>query len=63
MLSKDQLDKLTTPRLKAYLRSWMKKHDDHHWDGESREIVKSSPEWQEHYQLIKGVLAQREHIW
>lgn len=52
MLTKKQMEKLTTPRLLAYLRSWLT-----HWDSYKEEL-----EWVQHHQLIKSVLATREHV-
>lgn len=52
MLTKEQLEKLTTPRLLAYLHSWLTA-----WESDKEET-----EWKEHHKLIKSVLARREHI-
>jgi len=61
MLTEQQLMKLTTQRLLAYLRSWHKYHDTPNWDND-QEFCKQSPMWQEHYKLIKSILKEREHI-
>lgn len=52
MLTQEELEKLTTPRLLAYLRSWLTC-----WDS-----YKEGSDWQDHHRLIKSILAKREHI-
>ncbi|HEV3251221.1 MAG TPA: hypothetical protein VGZ71_09740 [Puia sp.] len=63
-MSQKQLEKLTTQRLLAYLRSWLKAHETPYDDyfGGKRELVKSDIEWQEHRNLIKSILAKRGHV-
>lgn len=64
VLSKECLDKLTTKRLLAYLRSLYECHEEPHWDEDcnSKELTKDSTEWKEHIQLVKSILANREHV-
>ena len=64
-LTKEQLEKLTTPRLLAYKNSWMKTHDTADWvdlcvppNGWS----KQHSEWKEHHALIKEILSTRENV-
>ena len=62
LLSRQKLESLTTPRLLAYRKSLLKVYED---DGGNypNECIwhKQTPEWQEHYALVKEILATREH--
>lgn len=67
LLSREQLEKLTTKRLLAYKNKLMQVHDSGDWNDycicfQNEHINKTSPEWQETYQNVKSVLATREHI-
>jgi len=65
VLSRERLDKLTTKRLLAYLRSLYVCHEGRHWDDDdhnTQELTKDSTEWKEHIQLVKSILANREHV-
>ncbi len=67
LLSREQLEKLTTKRLLAYKNKLMQVHDSGDWNDycicfQNEHINKTSPVWQETYQNVKSVLATREHI-
>jgi hypothetical protein len=64
LLTKSELEKLTTPRLLAYLKSLRKVHDyqDHDSIFGFRKLTKESKQWQETYNLVKSILTTREHI-
>ena len=65
ILSRERLEKLTTKRILAYLRSLYECHDGPHWVAEDQnpyELTKDSTEWKEHIQLIKAILSTREHV-
>ena len=65
ILSKEQLEKLTTARLIAYKKSLLKCNEDVNWDtlcSNSHQFVKSSDRWKKAYKDVKDVLAMREHI-
>lgn len=62
-LLKEELEKLTTPRLLSYLRSLHTYHETLHWDDEiGSEVTKSSEVWKEHHKLVKEILSKREHV-
>lgn len=65
-LTKEQMEKLTTKRLLAYLKSWREapEHEDHEksmYGGQSQ-ICKEDQFWKDHFEEIKSVLATREHV-
>lgn len=60
-LTREELEKLTTPRLLAYLDSIRKVPENPNWDGEGG-MNKNHPRWQELYRTVKSVLATREHV-
>lgn len=63
LLCSEEIVKLTTPRLFAYLRSLLKAHESPSWDEtNARSLSKASPEWQNTYCNVKRELSQREHI-
>ena len=61
-LTKERLEKLTTKRILAYLRSLYVVHEGPNWDEHNKEITKSSIEWKEQVKLVKSILATREHL-
>jgi hypothetical protein len=64
ILSKSELEKLTTPRLLAYLGSLLKCPESNGFNDlyESYELAKNDVEWIEHHQLVKSILKNREHV-
>jgi hypothetical protein len=64
VLSKERLEKLPTKRLLMYLRSLYECHEEPHWDEDTdtTELTKDSTEWKKHIQLVKSILANREHV-
>lgn len=63
LLSNEEIVKLTTPRLLAYLRSLLKAHELPNWDEtNAKSLSKASPEWQGTYNSVKRELSQREHV-
>jgi len=62
ILTHEQLESLTTPRLLAYKNSLLKCNEGPHWDEDGPGWDKQCPEWQEHYKLVKEILANRPHI-
>ncbi len=68
ILTKDQLEKLNTRRLLAYLHRLHRCCEDscsyYDWDGPSynHEVTKDSETWKEIHALVKSILATREHI-
>ena len=59
ILTREQLEALTTKRLLAYKNKLLKCHDE---PASCSELAKSSPEWQELYATCKEILATREHV-
>ena len=62
ILTKEQMEKLTTKRLLAYKNAVMRVPEGPNWDDPKAQINKTSPEWQELYANLKEVLATREHV-
>lgn len=64
--TREYLEKLTTKRLIAYLHSLHEYHNYDDWDDSplfpTRKLVKSSQEWKDQYNLVKEILANREHV-
>jgi len=60
ILTRRQLEKLTTKRLLAYKRSFMGTNETPDW--ETNGWSKASPEWKNHLALIKEILGTREHV-
>jgi len=60
-LTKEALNKLTTPRLLKYKNSLLECPDDINWNGCQR-FTKASDCWRQHYALVKSILATREHV-
>lgn len=68
----EQLRKLTTRRLKGYLHSLHRLHEDYHYDYGSRDSVihvyknhllaKSDPRWVAIHALVKTILSERKHL-
>ena len=60
LLTKEEMEKLTTERLLAYKNKLMQvvEFDDE----DSDRMTKSSPEWQSLYANVKSVLSTREHV-
>ena len=62
ILTREQLESLTTPRLLAYRNSLLRVPEDEDWDDPSpRKWHKQHPEWKTHYALVKEILATRPH--
>lgn len=61
ILSKDQLEKLTTKRLLAYKNKLMDVHDHPDWDYPGG-FSKEHPDWQKLYTDVKDVFSKREHV-
>jgi hypothetical protein len=61
LLSKEQMEKLTTKRLLAYKTKLMSYHETPDWD-DPNSICKASNVWKETYANLKAVLATRENI-
>ena len=63
LLSKIEMEKLTTERLLAYKKRIMQVPEGPSWDEDNVDrINKTSPEWQETFNNLKEVLSTREHI-
>lgn len=66
-LTIDQMEKLPTKRLLAYLKSWREvpEHKDYHesiYSFGKSQLCKEDQKWKEQYEKIKSVLANREHL-
>lgn len=62
LLTKQQLEKLTTPRLLAYKNKLMQVPETCNWDQEkTSRLNKESVVWQQTYATVKEILATREH--
>lgn len=62
-LSKEELEKLTTPRLLAYKNKLMKYPEGPSWEEDNVfRMNKQDPRWQELYALVKNILNSREHV-
>jgi hypothetical protein len=59
LLSKEQMEKLTTQRLLVYKKSLMSVPET---SESPTKITKDSPEWQAVYKSLKDILNTREHI-
>jgi hypothetical protein len=63
LLSKIEMENLTTERLLAYKKRIMQVPEGPSWDKDNVDrINKISSEWQETYNNLKDVLATREHV-
>lgn len=66
LLTKKQLEKLTTKRLLSYKNSLMQVHEKTGWwagyEASKSNLTKESVEWKETYKNLKEILATREHI-
>jgi hypothetical protein len=62
LLSKKELEALSTQRLLAYKASIMRCTDGPDWDSSSGQISKSDPRWKAAYGDLKEVLSGREHV-
>lgn len=62
LLTKEQLEKLTTKRLLAYKAALMVVPEKPNWDEEEELLNKTSPEWKATYAMVKGILSEREHV-
>jgi len=63
ILTREQLEKLTTKRLLAYKNKLMDVHEGPNWDSDDVvRLNKTSPEWKELYAIVKEILATREHV-
>lgn len=63
LLSKEQLQNLTTPRLLAYKNKLMQVPEASYLENTSPpKFSKSDPQWQETYTVLKEVLSTREHV-
>lgn len=69
LLTKEQLQQLTTPRLLAYKNKLMQVPEFPDWDDENSQINdkysqinKESLLWRETYFALKEILATREHV-
>ena len=62
LLTKEQLEKLTTKRLLAYKDALMKVPETPNWDDPEERLNKTSYEWKITYAAVKGVLSEREHV-
>lgn len=63
ILTREQLEKLTTKRLLAYKNKLLKVPEEPNWDeANNTRINKLSKEWIDLYSLVKEILSKREHI-
>lgn len=63
ILQKTELEKLTTPRLLAYLRAWLSVPETQDYDDEdAARMTKDNPIWSQQHRLIKSILSTREHV-
>jgi len=66
LLTREQMEKLTTKRLMAYKSRLYKIHERDHPDyGNTPNhwfVTKESPEWKETVANAKAILAEREHV-
>lgn len=64
LLSKEQMDLLSTKNLLAYLRRMHKCHECTQPAGEVYPlgVCKSDQAWKDTYALVKSILATREHL-
>lgn len=63
MLSKQELEKLTTKRLLAYKNKLMQVPEGPSFDEDNVDRMnKQNVEWQHAYFLVKEVLSTREHV-
>jgi hypothetical protein len=64
LLTREQMEKLTTPRLLSYRTRLLRVPNQKHHDDMMYKyrISKEHPEWKETYVLCKAVLAKREHV-
>lgn len=63
ILSKEELEKLSTKRLLAYKNKLMKVPEEADWDNSNpNKIHKKHPIWKKVYQDVKDVLQSREHV-
>lgn len=63
ILSKDQMERLTTKRLLAYRDSLLTWHETCHYDDDYDESkCKAGQLWKATYATVKEVLAKREHV-
>ncbi len=61
LLSKEELEKLTTKRLLAYKQSLLMVYESPDHDN-PHSLSKESEEWKACYKATKDILATREHI-
>jgi len=67
LLSREEMEKLSTKRLLAYKNSLYKypegpSYEEQHYGGKDYGLYKSHPNWQAAMKLAKEVLAERENI-
>ena len=62
ILSREQLEKLSTKRLLAYKSKMIQVPENGNWDEPHARWNKSSPSWQSLYSLVKEILSTREHV-
>lgn len=73
VLGREQLERLTTPRLKAYLHSIHQCHDHRHIDDEIDKgraepsykhdyVTKDTQTWHDLHELVVSILNTREHV-
>jgi predicted heme/steroid binding protein len=61
ILTREQLEKLTTKRLLAYKNKLMDVHEGPNWDeGSYQGLNKTDEEWKSLYALVKEILAARK---
>ena len=63
ILQRDQLEKLTTPRLLAYKKSLLSAPDEPNWDeSESARLSKDSVDYERAHKDVTKVLRTRENV-
>jgi hypothetical protein len=62
LLTKEQMENLTTARLLAYKNSLMEVPETPNWDEPGYQLNKTSQEWKDTYYTLKDILATREHV-
>jgi len=66
LLTIEQLEKLTTPRLLSYKKKLMKYPENgcefYDCDCSPNQMSKSHPEWKQAYADVKSVLSKRENV-
>lgn len=63
ILSRFEMERLTTPRLIAYRNSLLRCREGHHWDGDGDGIIaKEDDVWKRCYEVCLDILRKREHV-